>query len=52
MKHCFAKYTRNFGNTYALRWADNPADLAPASNSRVPVCRPRRARRQAPGVGA
>lgn len=28
MKHYFAKYTRNFGNTYALRWADNAADIA------------------------
>lgn len=62
MKHYFAKYTRNFGNPYALRRADNsvdiaarehsPSDLAPASDSRVLVCRPRRTRRQAPGVGA
>ena len=49
MKHCFAKYTRNFGNTYALRWADNAADLAPVGNSRVLVPRPRR---QARRVGA
>ena len=28
MKHYFVKYTRNFGNAYALRWADNAADIA------------------------
>lgn len=28
MKHYFVKYTRNFGNTYALRWADKAADIA------------------------
>lgn len=28
MKQYFIKYTRNFGNTYALRWADNAADVA------------------------
>ena len=28
MKQYFVKYFRNFGNTYALRWADNAADVA------------------------
>ena len=28
MKQYFVKYSRNFGNTYALRWADNAADVA------------------------
>ena len=28
MKQYFVKYSRNFGNTYAFRWADNAADVA------------------------